>query len=66
MKKEWPVVSRSLFISYLGVVGLITVSPGPDTALVVRNAVRFGTSNGLRTAAGSEACLTLPRRSCWE
>jgi threonine/homoserine/homoserine lactone efflux protein len=48
------------FLAYLGVVALITITPGPDTALVVRNSLRMGARGGLRTAAGAAAGLL-----CW-
>ena len=41
------------FWVYLGVVGLITVTPGPDTAVVLRNAMRYGPAAGIRTGIGS-------------
>jgi threonine/homoserine/homoserine lactone efflux protein len=37
---------------FLATVALITIVPGPDTALVIRNAVRDGRSAGLLTAIG--------------
>ncbi len=36
----------SQLVPFLSVVALITVSPGPDTALVVRNAIRHGLRAG--------------------
>jgi threonine/homoserine/homoserine lactone efflux protein len=39
-------------VPFLGVVLLITITPGPDTALVVRHAVRAGPPHALATAAG--------------
>jgi RhtB (resistance to homoserine/threonine) family protein len=48
---------RSDLAGYLGVVVLITVTPGADTALVVRNAVRHGRRAGLLTAIGSATGL---------
>ncbi|HUW66256.1 MAG TPA: LysE family translocator [Spirochaetia bacterium] len=47
----------STLIPYLGIVALITVTPGPDTALVVRNSIRRGRPAGLRTAAGCASGL---------
>jgi threonine/homoserine/homoserine lactone efflux protein len=43
--------------AFLGVVALISVTPGPDTALVVRNAVSRGRRGGLMTALGSASGL---------
>jgi RhtB (resistance to homoserine/threonine) family protein len=48
---------RSDLAGYLGVVVLITVTPGADTAIVVRNAVRHGRRAGLLTAIGSATGL---------
>ncbi|MCE6995335.1 LysE family translocator [Saccharothrix sp. S26] len=44
-------------LSYLGLCLLITVTPGLDTAVVVRNALRGGTRAGLWTAVGCAAGL---------
>jgi threonine/homoserine/homoserine lactone efflux protein len=43
--------------AYLGVVALITVTPGADTAVVVRSAIAGGTRRGVATAAGSATGL---------
>ncbi len=43
--------------AFLGVVALISATPGPDTALVVRNAVARGRRGGLLTALGSASGL---------
>lgn len=43
--------------SFLGLCLLITITPGLDTAVVVRNALRAGRSAGLRTALGCAAGL---------
>ncbi len=48
---------RSDLLAFLGAMALITVTPGPDTAVVVRSAMRAGTPAALRTAAGT--CLGL-------
>lgn len=48
---------HSQLIPFLGVVALITVTPGADTAVVVRNALRHGSRGGLATAAGSASGL---------
>ena len=48
---------RSDLAAFLGAMALITVTPGPDTAVVVRSALRAGTPAALRTAAGT--CLGL-------
>lgn len=47
----------SQLVPFLSVVALITVSPGPDTALVVRNAIRHGLRAGISTASGSATGL---------
>lgn len=39
-------------VPFLAVVAIITLTPGPDTALVVRNTVQRGARDGLLTAAG--------------
>jgi len=44
---------------FLVTVALITIVPGPDTALVIRNAVRDGRSAGLLTAIGCTLGLTV-------
>ncbi|HEX6537544.1 MAG TPA: LysE family translocator [Gemmatimonadaceae bacterium] len=44
---------------FLGIVAVITVVPGPDTALVIRNAVRHGRASGLLTAVGCTLGLTV-------
>ncbi len=38
--------------AFLGVAALLIVTPGPDTALTIRNALRGGRRAGLLTAAG--------------
>ncbi|WP_433174522.1 LysE family translocator [Actinoallomurus sp. CA-150999] len=52
-------MTGNAFLAYMGVVVLITATPGPDTALVLRNAVRHGWSAGVRTGTGSAAGLLL-------
>jgi RhtB (resistance to homoserine/threonine) family protein len=42
---------------FLVAVGLLTISPGPDTMLVLRNTLRGGRRDGLRTTAGISAGL---------
>ena len=42
---------------YLGVVALITVTPGADTAVVVRSAIAGGARHGVATAIGSASGL---------
>jgi threonine/homoserine/homoserine lactone efflux protein len=39
-------------IAFLGVAALLIVTPGPDTALTIRNALRGGRRAGVLTAAG--------------
>lgn len=46
-----------LLVPYLVLCLLITVTPGLDTAVVVRNALRGGTRSGLLTAVGCAAGL---------
>lgn len=46
-------------VPFLSVVALMTVSPGPDTALVVRNAIRRGLRAGIATAVGSATGLVV-------
>jgi|SRR5579871_2040855 len=43
--------------SFLGVVGLLTITPGPDTVLVVRNVIAGKWDDGLATAFGSSVGL---------
>jgi threonine/homoserine/homoserine lactone efflux protein len=40
------------FITFLGVSTVVIVTPGPDTALTIRNTLRGGRSGGTATAAG--------------
>ncbi|WP_158852140.1 LysE family translocator [Saccharothrix deserti] len=47
----------SVLLSYLGLCLLITITPGLDTAVVVRNALRGGTRAGLWTSVGCAAGL---------
>jgi len=47
-------------VGYLGVVAMITVTPGPDTVVVARNTLRHGRGSGLATAVGSASGLL-----CW-
>ena len=42
-------------LAFLGVAALLTVSPGPDMALVMRNALRYGSRAVLPTSAGIAA-----------
>jgi threonine/homoserine/homoserine lactone efflux protein len=44
-------------LPFLALVVVITVTPGPDTALVVRNTLQGGRRHGLLTAAGSSTGL---------
>jgi threonine/homoserine/homoserine lactone efflux protein len=44
-------------VGFLAVVALITVTPGPDTALVLRNSIRHSRRDGCLTAAGSASGL---------
>jgi len=46
-------------LPFLAVVAVITVTPGPDTALVVRNTLQGGRRHGLLTAAGCSAGLLI-------
>ena len=41
-----------LLLSFLGVSALVIVTPGQDTALTIRNTLRGGRTDGVRTAAG--------------
>ena len=41
-----------MFWAFLGVSALVIVTPGQDTALTIRNTLRGGRSDGVRTAAG--------------
>ena len=43
------------FTAFLGVVVLVIVTPGPDTALTIRNTLLGGRAAGLATAAGVAA-----------
>src|SRR4051794_40733210 len=46
-------------LAYLGIVAVITITPGPDTAVVLRNAMRHGWSAGVRTGVGSAVGLLI-------
>ncbi|WP_433325145.1 LysE family translocator [Spirillospora sp. CA-294931] len=50
-------MTREALLAYLGVVAMISVTPGPDTAVVLRNAMRHGWSAGVRTGLGSATGL---------
>ncbi|AWS45219.1 LysE family translocator [Streptosporangium sp. 'caverna'] len=52
-------MTREALLAYLGVVAMITVTPGPDTAIVLRNAARHGWSAGVRTGVGSALGLLI-------
>lgn len=45
----------SELLTFLVVSALVIVTPGPDTALTIRNALRGGRRDGVRTAAGVAA-----------
>jgi threonine/homoserine/homoserine lactone efflux protein len=48
--------------AFLGVAVVVIVTPGPDTALTIRNALRGGRRGGVLTASGvatGQACWTL-------
>jgi threonine/homoserine/homoserine lactone efflux protein len=50
------------FIAFVGVAAVVIVTPGPDTALTVRNTLLGGRRSGVLTAAGvgaGQACWTL-------
>jgi len=42
-------------LAFLGVSGLVICTPGPDTALTIRNSIIGGRRAGLLTAAGIAA-----------
>jgi threonine/homoserine/homoserine lactone efflux protein len=49
-------------VAFVGTCVVMIVTPGPDTALVIRNALRGGRPGGVGTAAGvvcGQACWTL-------
>lgn len=52
-------MTEGALLGYLGVVTMITITPGPDTALVLRNAMRHGWTAGVRTGLGSAAGLLI-------
>jgi threonine/homoserine/homoserine lactone efflux protein len=45
-------MSATLLLSFVGVSALVIVTPGQDTALVIRNTLRGGRRGGVLTAAG--------------
>jgi threonine/homoserine/homoserine lactone efflux protein len=50
------------FVAILGVFGLVIVTPGPDTALTIRNTLVGGRASGIATGLGvisGQACWTL-------
>jgi threonine/homoserine/homoserine lactone efflux protein len=46
-------------VAFVGVAVVLTLTPGPDMALVLRNTVRGGRSSGFRTVAGIAVGLVL-------
>jgi RhtB (resistance to homoserine/threonine) family protein len=46
-------------VPFLAVVGVITITPGPDTTLVVRNTLHDGRRHGLLTALGCSTGLLI-------
>jgi RhtB (resistance to homoserine/threonine) family protein len=48
----WPSVTWSLYSSYLLVVVLIVLAPGPDTIVVLKNALAGGARGGLLASLG--------------
>ena len=42
--------------AFVGISAVVICTPGPDTALIVRNTLFGGRANGVRTAAGIFAC----------
>ncbi|HKU97643.1 MAG TPA: LysE family translocator [Vineibacter sp.] len=46
------VVFSSLFVAYLGVAALVITTPGPDTAVTIRNTLLGGRTAGVFTALG--------------
>jgi threonine/homoserine/homoserine lactone efflux protein len=49
-------------LAFVAVALVITLTPGPDMALVLRNTVRGGRSAGLETVAGIACCGPERRR----
>ena len=51
-----------MVLGFVAISALVIVTPGPDTALTIRNALVGGRRGGLATAAGvatGQACWTL-------
>src|SRR5262249_35482106 len=45
-------VMTESFLAFLGISVLVIVTPGPDTAMTIRNALLGGRAGGIATAAG--------------
>ena len=50
-------MTTTQLLPFLAVVGIITITPGPDTALVLRNTLTGGARAGLLTALGCSTGL---------
>ncbi len=48
-----------LFVAYLGVAALVIMTPGPDTAITIRNSLLGGRVGGVFTALGVATGLTI-------
>ena len=47
------------FAKFLTIIAVITVVPGPDTVLVIRNTIHHGRGHGMRTAVGCAIGLSV-------
>ncbi|MCX7383473.1 MAG: LysE family translocator [Alphaproteobacteria bacterium] len=52
-------MSFSLYLTFVLATSVLILIPGPNVALIVANAVSFGTSYGLLTVAGTSAAMVI-------
>lgn len=52
-------IDTALYLAFIGAVALLILMPGPNVALIVSNAVAYGTRYGLLTVAGASSAMVL-------
>ena len=53
-------------IAFVGIAALVICTPGPDTAMTIRNALLGGRAAGLATAAGVSTGLAIWALATWQ